>query len=227
MAKKALIRIGIVIVVTCVMCFSDWSFAAEWDNFNIMGFTLNSIVAILSWIWIFFAKLAGTFLTNKWIYGEILWIDALLWKYWNVMKNIANFWLWFYFVYVIFKWLINQWKEDITQKLKDILVWLLIAWVWIQASWFLLAVLIDVSNILTYSVWWLPIHILGKDAGENKDFWNPYVFQAYTLIDTLNLAPSLVFSSSWISKFMSCILPCILYSFYPLLFYINYSIKKR
>ena len=162
MTKKALIRIGIVILVTCVMCFSDWSFAAEWDNFNIMGIALNSIVAILSWIWIFFAKLAGTFLTNKWIYGEILWIDALLWKYWNVMKNIANFWLWFYFVYVIFKWLINQWKEDIIKNLKDIILWLLIAWIWIQASWFFTAAVVDVSTVTLAAVGSFPEQVISE-----------------------------------------------------------------
>ena len=55
------------------MCFSDWSFAA--DNVNkleILSVSLNTILGYLAWIWVWFAKLAGTFLTNKWVYGEAL-----------------------------------------------------------------------------------------------------------------------------------------------------------
>jgi hypothetical protein len=37
-----------------------------------MGFSLNYIVSVLGRLWVFFAKLAGTFLTNNWVYGEIL-----------------------------------------------------------------------------------------------------------------------------------------------------------
>ena len=107
MTKKTWIKIGIVIIITCVICFSDWSFAAEWDEFKILNWGLDIIVCALSWLWILFAKLAGIFLTNKWVYGEILWLDALMWKFWNVTKNIANFSLWFYFVYKLFEKIIK------------------------------------------------------------------------------------------------------------------------
>ena len=164
MTRKILIRIWIVVIIVGLMWFSDWSFAAdsEWDGLKILWMGLNLIVSILGWIWVFFAKLAGTFLTNKWVYGEVLWLDGLLWKYWNVMKNIANFWLWFYFVYVIFRWLINQWKEDITKKLKDMILWLLIAWVWIQASWFFVATVIDVSTITLAAAGSFPSQVLSQ-----------------------------------------------------------------
>ena len=146
--------------------FSDWTFAVEWNDFEILWFGLDVIVATLSRIWVFFAKLAWTFLTNKWIYGEVLWLDALLWKFRNMMKNIANFGLWFYFVYIIAKWIIKQWKEDITKKLKDIILRLLVAWIWIQASWFLTAVVIDVSTITLAAAWAFPSQIIA---------WSPQV----------------------------------------------------
>ena len=164
MKRKTRIRIWIVVIIIWLMWFSDWSFAAETEaeGLKILWMGLNYLVSVLGWIWVFFAKLAGTFLTNKWVYGEILWLDALLWKYWNVMKNIANFWLWFYFVYVIFRWLINQWKEDITKKLKDIILWLLIAWIWIQASWFFVATVLDVSTITLAAAGSFPSQVLSQ-----------------------------------------------------------------
>ena len=160
MTKKNWIKIWILIVVICIMCFSDCSFAAEWDGLDVLWFSLNFVVSVLSWIWVFFANLAGTFLTNKWVYGEAFGLDALMWQYWNIMKNLANFGLWFYLVYVIFKWLIKEWKEWITQKIKDIILWLLIAWVWIQASWFFVAAIVDVSTITLAAVWAFPAQVI-------------------------------------------------------------------
>lgn len=164
MKKRTRIRIWIIVVIVWLMWFSDLSFAAESESegLKILWMGLNLFVSVLWWIWVFFAKLAGTFLTNKWVYGEILWLDSLLWQYRNVMKNIANFWLWFYFVYVIFNWLINQWKEDITKKLKNIILWLLIAWVWIQASRFFVATVIDISTITLAAAGSFPSQVLSE-----------------------------------------------------------------
>ena len=162
MAKKTRIRICIVFVIICMMWFSDWTLAEEGDNFKILSISLNTILSFLAWLWVLFAKVAGTFLTNKWVYGEVFWFDALLWKYWNLMKNIANFWLWFYFVYVIFKWLIKQWKEDITKNLKKIIIRILVAGVWIQSSWFFTAAIIDVSTITLSAAWAFPSQVISE-----------------------------------------------------------------
>ncbi len=166
MAKKTRIRICIVFVIICMMWFSDWTLADEGDNFTILSISLNTILSFLAWLWVLFAKVAGTFLTNKWVYGEVFWFDALLWKYWNLMKNIANFWLWFYFVYVIFKWLIKQWKEDITKNLKKIIIRILVAGVWIQSSWFFTAAIIDISTITLSAAGAFPSQVISD---------NPYI----------------------------------------------------
>ena len=159
MAKKTRIKIWIVVVTMCVVCFSDWSFAEDNETFWTIWWLLNLLVGVLSWGWVLLANLAWQFLTNKWIYGEILWLDTLLWQYWNIMKNMANFWLWLYFVYKIFSWLIH--KDDIQKNLWKTLLWLLIAWVGIQASWFFTAAIVDVSTITLSAVWAFPAQIIG------------------------------------------------------------------
>ena len=144
MKKRHLIKIWIVLVVAWVMSFSDWSFAAD-NNMDVLkevAEMLDLMVSIMAWIWVFLAKWAWELLTNNWVYWEILWLDAILWKYRNLVKNFANFWLWLYFLYEVFKWLTNS-----AEKIKDKLVWLLIAWVWIQSSWFLTAAVVDLSTI--------------------------------------------------------------------------------
>ena len=152
MTKKTRIRIWIVIAIVCLVGFSDRSFAVDESTgievkLGNISVTLNYIVSVLAWLWIFFANIAWEFLTNKRIYGEALWLDVLLRKYWNVIKNFANFWLWVYFVYIILKWLIWTWKNSIEQTLKNNLLWLVIAWIWIQASRFLTAFFIDLSTV--------------------------------------------------------------------------------
>lgn len=125
--------------------------------------------------------LAGALVNNSLVYAEVFSFDTVLWQLWHIVRNFANYALWFIFVFKIFQFLTTgQKSSDMSKLLKSTLI----AWIWIQASWFLLAVLIDISNILTYSVWWLPIHILGSwEQSDDPDFWNPYVFQTVVSVD--------------------------------------------
>ena len=129
--------------------------------------------------------LAWKLVDNSLVYWEVFGFDAVLWKLWNIVKNLANFTLWFIFLFKIFKYLID-WKE----KVKDIILKALIAWIWIQASWFIMATLIDASTILTYWVWWLPITML-KDSSnfieQQRTKYNPYVLKNVVSLDAKNL----------------------------------------
>ena len=135
--------------------------------------------------------LAWKLVDNSLVYWEVFWFDAVLWQLWNFVKNLANFALWFFFLYKIFKYLINN-KENI----KETLIWALVAWVWIQASWFIMAALIDVSTILAYGVWWLPISVLGEkeykdemDKEYRRDSWNynPAIFKNMVYVNAEDL----------------------------------------
>ncbi len=124
--------------------------------------------------------LAWKLVDNSLVYWEIFWFDAVLWQLWNILKNLANYTLWFLFVYKIFDFLINGQKS---WDMKKLLISALIAWVWIQASRFFMASLIDISTILAYSVWWLPISILKQTGNDiNSIEYNPYVLK--NIVDT-------------------------------------------
>lgn len=120
---------------------------------------------------------------NSLVYWEVFGFDTVLWQLWNIVKNLANFALWFLVVYKIFDFLIN-WQKS--WEMKEILISWLIAWVWIQASRFVMAALIDVSTILTYGVWWLPINILKENSSGTDDETlkhNPYVYKNVVYLD--------------------------------------------
>ena len=106
--------------------------------------------------------IAGIALDNSLVYGSFLHLDAALWNIWNIMKNFANFALWLLFVFSIvvnlFKW--STAKSDPIKNAKNTVTATLVAWVLVQMSWFLVAVLIDLSTILIYFVWWLPLSMV-------------------------------------------------------------------
>ena len=145
------------------MCFSDWWFAADEPEMWSIAWLESFVINVLSRGWVLLAKLAWEFLTNKWVYGELLWLDSLFRQYRNITKNIANFCLWFYFIYIIFRWLIDQWKESIANVIKNKILWILIAWVWIQISWFFTAAMVDVSTITLVAAWSLPAQVISSN----------------------------------------------------------------
>ena len=128
---------------------------------------------------------------NSFVYWEVFGFDAVLWNLWNVVRNMANFALWFIFIFYVFKYLI--WKNKSSDR-KWLIMKSLIAGIWIQASWFLMAVLIDLSTIMTYGIWWLPISTLGDDS--QNLYANPYVTKTVISVD-MNEDPIKVYMSDF------------------------------
>ncbi len=178
-------NLGWVGVNNAVYAVNDETPTQAWEFQEKAGDWLDKLSFLKKWCYILLYPilvLAGALVNNSMVYAEVFSFDAILWQLWNIMRNLANYVLWFIFVFKIFWYLTSgQKSSDLSSLLKSSLI----AWIWIQASWFLLAVLIDVSNILTYSVGWLPIHILWtqKTEGVDSDFWNPYVFQTVISVD--------------------------------------------
>jgi len=105
--------------------------------------------------------LAWFALDNSMIYGSFLGLDAPLFLIWNIIKNIANFTLWFMVLFEILKNFFTTGEQG--KKAFDVIKKALIAWVLIQSSWFLMGAMIDVSTIATYSIGGMPLHILDND----------------------------------------------------------------
>ena len=101
--------------------------------------------------------LAGAFMSNSVVYGSFIWMDVMLWKLWNVMRVFANYIIWFILIFSIFT-LFLWWKFEKFNPIK-LLPQLAVAAVLVNMSWFLIWVCIDISNILTYAVGKLPIHV--------------------------------------------------------------------
>lgn len=213
--KKVIIFSLLALFLVAFIFFPDVAFAdsANWllEN-DLYAREVSQIIGIIShivyvFIWPCLA-IAGTALDNSLIYGSFLHLDAALWNIWNIMKNFANFTLWFIFVFTIvknlFAWSFGSSSSDPMKAAKDTIVRTLIAWVLVQMSRFLVAALIDLSTILIYAVWWIPLSMLWSygNSADNKVLEMP-IMKLNTEFDKNDV--SYYYSYSWYN-FSTCYL---------------------
>lgn len=162
-SRKWKIWSGIVlwILVFCIpLVFADgsvYSACTKWTTKLIHQF--YEIYDKLSRIWIIMVKLAWKLMTNGLIYWEAFKLDSYLWKIWQMIRNLVNFAIGFYFLYCILRYILSPSKDIVPQK---IIKQSLIGGVLIQMSWFIVMILVDLSTILTATVASLPQQVVAQ-----------------------------------------------------------------
>lgn len=126
--------------------------------------TISKAVYFLVWPLL---ALAGLAMDNNLVYGSFMYLDVPLWKIRNIVRNFANLTLGLLFIVCVLLFAINPERKTDgilkgISKPQDLIRKAVIAGVLIQASWFIMMVLVDVSTILTYTVGALPQSILPK-----------------------------------------------------------------
>jgi hypothetical protein len=93
MKKSYLIKTLICIAVIAMVGFGEvWAQSTPATETIATGALIwHFIVSILAWIWIFFANIAGTLLTNERVYGGVIGMDSYLWRIRNMVRNICNY----------------------------------------------------------------------------------------------------------------------------------------
>jgi len=208
---KRRIIFSIIIFWLVLFLFPDVTFAdAVWSesysrNISELVKMVSHVVYVFIWPCL---VIAWTALDNSLVYGSFLHLDAALWNIWNIMKNFANFALWFLFIFTIVKNLFTWafwWKDDPMKNAVDTVKTTLIWWVLVQMSWFLVSVMIDLSTILIYAVWWLPLSMVdsyNKDAAEipllemNAEITNNDSFYYYSYWNH-NYSPCYLVNKGW------------------------------
>lgn len=153
------------------------------SSFDTMGLwqildMLLKLIYILLWPLLVIAGLA---LDNTLVYASVFHMDAPLWRFWNMMKNFANFALWFMVLFAIIKSILTnsgQWTLKDNKTPLGIIKTTLIAWVLIQASRFLVAATVDLSTVATYAVGGLPLSVL-----KNTDIGNKKILSVSSSVD--------------------------------------------
>ena len=145
-----------------VWIFSGYTFADGTGDTNVDDFVniLYKILSFLSWWWVILANLAWKLMTNDIVYGGFLHLDSTLWTLWNVVKNFANFLLWFLVLYSVLRNLLSPVWFTPKKKPLDIIKNTLIAGILIQMSRFLVWVVLDISTVCTAAIWSFPAQFL-------------------------------------------------------------------
>ena len=157
-------KFKILIFFIFALAFTSFSFAAEeiWTKdtgfFHNFVTLISAIVDLLSLVWFVLPIIAGKLLTNDFVYGTFMHMDVILWKIWNFSRSFANFVIGFIFIFAIFKYLVslNDKNADVLKNyLPKIAVWAIV----VNASWFIIWVLIDISTLLIAAFGSLPGYI--------------------------------------------------------------------
>lgn len=147
--------------------------ASEGVN-DVMVAIMDGLQALLQVIYVILWPLlyiAGIALDNTLVYGEFINLDSVLWRIRTITKNLANFALGWFVIYEILKYLFTGTDSNINNIYK-VLRNALIAGIGIQASWFVLAAIIDISTILIVWVGWLPLTLMDTmEIGDKPILW--------------------------------------------------------
>jgi len=135
---------------------------AQWpEDKQSLADTVSFLDVLLKVIYLIlrpFIFLSGVALDNSLVLGEVFNLDSVLRKFRRIMTTFANFGLALVVLYKIIEFIVTK-KEN--KEVFDIIGKSLLAWVLIQASWFIILALIDLSTIAIYSIWAMPMNFIG------------------------------------------------------------------
>lgn len=123
---------------------------------------------LLRWLYLIMWPLlaiAWASLDNSLVYGEIFYLDRTLWRFWQIMRNIAMFSIWLIFIGSILAAFLYPNNEKL--KLPKIVKNTFIAGILINMSRWVVAVLLDFSTVWVLTVWALPLNVIGQGADPN------------------------------------------------------------
>lgn len=119
----------------------------------VLGVILN-ILYIIIWP---ILVLAWSTMDNTLIYGGFINLDRPLFTLWNISRTFSNMLI----VAIIIVEVINMVRGEQIDK-KKVIINLIVAGVGINASWFVLGALIDISTVATYGIGALPMTTLSQ-----------------------------------------------------------------
>ena len=171
---------------------APWASSLQQDFVEVLEMVLRILFLVTTPL----LALAALALDNSLIYGSVFYLDVSLWQFWQIMRNFANFALWWIFVWKILEYFFRSSTTgmDIAKTIKSVLLSAIL----IQASWFIMAVLIDLSTIGIYSVWAIPLTVIDNQE-DLRTISYPVTHTMYNLdsssADSLIAAPVSVYYS--------------------------------
>lgn len=163
-----------VIFLICVFGWGSFTYAQNTGDQANLSLDIAQVIDMLTWLLsrarILLASFAGKLMTNELVYGEFINLDSLLFQFWTIMKNFANYGLGLFFIYQIVKFFWQQGNE--LTNITSVLGKILLAGIGIQASWFLIAATLDISTIMTIAVSSFPNIVIEQERNTQEQIIN-------------------------------------------------------
>ena len=163
--------IYIAITIGIPHVFADGTTPSSTWGDNIFETVYQWLGVVLNIIYIITLPLltiAGKAMDNSMVYGEFINLDRALYMLWNISRTFANFAIWWVFLYKIIKYIFIKTDSDIGD-LKPMIIKSFGAILGINFSRFILWALLDLSTILIYSIWSMPLNLLWQlSVAENN-----------------------------------------------------------
>lgn len=189
---------------------NDWSTtpASAWQWLIDLAAILDVIINVLYIIIRPLLAITGLALDNSLIYGGVFHMTDMLFRFWRIMMNISFILLALLILRDIASSL-RKW-EDMSKIIKDKLINRFLAWALIPASRWILGAILDISTLMIYQVWGIPLSVLGA-----QDNLNLHILQQSSIINLVDKQSSDT-DDKWgyrFSSYFSCpghiYLPCV------------------
>lgn len=139
--------IRIIGVVVAMYSLVASGYASEVSAINNIAHWLHYVISLLSWLRIILASIAWKLMTNDLVFGWFMHMDIYLFKIHTVIRNIANYWLGFGFLAMIWSQIFSS-DIDIGWIVKKIGAFMF-AGILINISMFAVQALVDISTLAT------------------------------------------------------------------------------
>lgn len=228
--KKNMKWVLVFLIVWWLFISNAYAAWTEEGTLGMFAWLLNLILSMASWLRIILASLAGKLMTNDMLYGSFLNLDASLWTLRNIMKNFANFALWFLVLFAIVKNVFSVfWSNDNEWSPLSVIRKTLIAGILIQMSWFFMWAVVDLSTIMTSAIGSFPSQLISSNTelrgdvmerlGDLKKWDIKFDLQDKNkFIEWVPNTGSLADDEDWFNELLDTILPSHWSVSWPLLF---------
>jgi len=168
---KTISRSHCLLLIAWVIIFlmPDLSFASEESTMKGTFEIFDLVLRFLSWVRVVPAMLAGELMSNDLVFGSKFNMEVYLWRIWTTMRGLANFVIGGLFLYYILMQIFKSISWTSVSEFMNKLLKLFLAAILVNASFFMMRALVDLSIVSTAAVSSLPNNVIASRRNTLKD----------------------------------------------------------
>ncbi len=147
-------------MLVIVLFVPEFAYASEDSTMKNTFDIFNIVLQFLSWVWIVPAILAWELLSNDLVFWSSFNFEIYLWRIWTIMRSFANFFIWWLFLYYLLMHIVKSVQGATLWDFFNKILRLFLATILVNASFFLIRAVVDISIVATTAISSLPHAII-------------------------------------------------------------------